>query len=81
MYNASWYGLKFSGAPMPFSAMTQHLKSYGHQGAYWRDAEFDGAGGWVVRKDILEQQADKFENFESRATIAWETYERKEIGK
>jgi hypothetical protein len=79
MYNAHWYSIKFAGAAKPFAAMTNYLKSHGRQGAYWRQGEFGGSGGaWIVRKDILEQVADKFENFENRIAIARGTYERKD---
>jgi hypothetical protein len=77
MYNPYWYAIKFAGPSTPFYAMTNYLQSHGRQGAYWRQGEFGVSGAWIVRKDILEQVADKFENFESRATIARETYERK----
>lgn len=78
MYNAYWYAIRFSGKAEPFKAMVSHFKSYGHRGAYWRQGEFNGYGAWIVRKDILEKQSNKFENFESRANIARETLERKE---
>jgi hypothetical protein len=77
MYNTYWYSIKFAGDAAPFNAMTQHLKSYGHQAAYWREGEFGGSGGWVVRKDILERHADRFDNFEGRANIARGTLEGK----
>ncbi|HEX3643715.1 MAG TPA: hypothetical protein VHV10_20690 [Ktedonobacteraceae bacterium] len=77
MYNPYWYAIRFTGDDVPFSAMTGHLKSYGHHAAYWRQAEFAGTGAWIVRKDILERHTDRFDNFESRANIARETAQRK----
>lgn len=78
MYNAYWYAIRFSGKAEQFKAMVSHFRSYGHYGAYWRQGEFNGNGAWIVRADILERYADRFDNFESRANIARMTLERKE---
>ena len=76
MYNDYWYSIRFTGDIVPFKAMVSHLRGYTRQSAYWRQGEFGGTGGWIVRHDILEQYADRFDNFESRASIARGTYER-----
>ena len=52
----------------------RQIKAYGHQGAYWRQGEFAGYGAWLVRADILERYADRFDNFEIRVGIARRTY-------
>jgi len=77
MYNPYWYAIKFAGENAAFNAMLTHLRGYTRYTAYWREGEFGGSGGWVVRADILERYADRFDNFESRTRIARETYERK----
>lgn len=76
-YNKYWYAIRFTGDTAPFNAMTGHLKKYGHHAAYWREGEFNGSGGWIVRSDILERHAARFDNLESRMSIAMGTYERK----
>jgi len=75
-YNAYWYAIRFTGDTAPFNAMTSHLKKYGRYAAYWREGEFDGQGAWIVRSDILERHVHRFDNLESRMSIAMGTYER-----
>jgi hypothetical protein len=71
MYNDQWYSIKFSGPNALFTAMTQLLYGYSSKEAYRCE------GAWIVRRDILERHADRFDNFESRAMVARETHERK----
>lgn len=76
-YNKYWFAIRFTGDDAAFNAMTGHFKGYGHHAAYWRQGEFDGHGGWIVRGDILTRHSHRFDNLESRMNIARETAERK----
>jgi hypothetical protein len=80
LYNPCWIAIRFTGDTVPFKAMVSLLKQHSLQSAYWHKSMFGGYGGWIVRADILDRYADRFENFESRIAIARGTYERKEIG-
>lgn len=77
LYNAYWYAVRFTGNTVPFKAMVSALKQYGRHAAYWQKSEFNGYGAWLVRADILENYADRFDNFDIRVGIARRTFERK----
>ena len=81
MYNAHWAAIRFTGDTAPFKAMVSLLRQYGRHAAYWREGEFGGSGGWIVRSDILERHAHRFDNLESRMSIAMGTYESKQESK
>jgi hypothetical protein len=70
MYNKYWYAVHFTGEQDAFNAMVGHLKRYTRYSAYWREGEFDGSGGWIVRADILERHADRFDNFQQKLSEA-----------
>jgi hypothetical protein len=76
-YNDYWYAVRFTGDTVPFKAMVSTLKQYGQRNAYWCKGVFDGTGAWLVRDDILERVADRFDNYEVKLGIAKRTYERK----